>query len=82
MHDSSKFFLEKTNTNPDIEIILGSGLTNFFDTKNIIAEIPYTDFPDFPHPTVKGHAGKLVLGDVEGIIKTKNDSYFYDNVSN
>ncbi len=67
MHDSSKFFLEKTNTNPDIAIILGSGLTNFFDTKNIIAEIPYTDLPDFPQPTVKGHAGKLVLGDVVGI---------------
>ena len=67
MHDSSKFFIEKTNTNPDIAIILGSGLTNFFDTKNIIAEIPYTDLPDFPQPTVKGHAGKLVLGDVAGI---------------
>ncbi len=67
MHDSSKFFLEKTNTNPDIAIILGSGLTNFFDTKNIIAEIPYTDLPDFPQPTVKGHAGKLILGDVAGI---------------
>ena len=67
MHDSSKFFLEKTNSNPDIAIILGSGLTNFFDTKNIIVEIPYTDLPDFPQPTVKGHAGKLVLGDVAGI---------------
>ena len=67
MHKSSKFFLEKTNSNPDIAIILGSGLTNFFDTKNIIAEIPYTDLPDFPQPTVKGHAGKLVLGDVAGI---------------
>jgi len=66
MHDSSKFFLEKTNTNPDIAIILGSGLTNFFDTKNIIAEISYTDLPDFPQPTVKGHAGKLVLGNVSG----------------
>jgi len=67
MHDSSKFFLEKTNTYPDIAIILGSGLTNFFDTNNLIIEIPYTDLPDFPQPTVKGHTGKLVLGDVAGI---------------
>ena len=67
MHDSSKFFLEKTNTNPDIAIILGSGLTNFFDAQSVIKEIPYTDLPDFPQPTVKGHAGKLVLGDVAGI---------------
>ena len=64
MHTSAKFFLEQTNTKPDIAVILGSGLTNFFDTKNIIKEIPYTDLPDFPQPTVKGHAGKLVLGEI------------------
>ena len=69
MHASSKVFLEQTNTQPDIAVILGSGLTNFFDHENIIKEIPYTDLPDFPQPTVKGHAGKLVLGNV-GKIKT------------
>ena len=69
MHASSKVFLEQTNIQPDIAVILGSGLTNFFDHENIIKEIPYTDLPDFPQPTVKGHAGKLVLGNV-GKIKT------------
>ncbi|MDC6447523.1 purine-nucleoside phosphorylase [Alphaproteobacteria bacterium] len=69
MHASSKIFLEQTNIQPDIAVILGSGLTNFFDQENIIKEIPYTDLPDFPQPTVKGHAGKLVLGNV-GKIKT------------
>ena len=69
MHTSSKIFLEQTNTNPDIAVILGSGLTNFFDQQDITKEIPYTDLPDFPQPTVKGHAGKLVLGNV-GEIKT------------
>ena len=37
---------------------------NFFETQNIIKELPYTDLPDFPQPTVKGHAGKLVLGNI------------------
>ena len=68
MHKSAQIFLNNSNNiKPEIAVILGSGLTNFFDTKNIIAEIPYTDLPDFPQPTVKGHAGKLVLGDVAGI---------------
>ena len=67
MQISSKFFLEQTNTEPNIAVILGSGLTNFFDAQSVIKEIPYTDLPDFPQPTVKGHAGKLVLGDVAGI---------------
>ena len=67
MQTSSKIFLEQTNTEPNIAVILGSGLTNFFDAQSVIKEIPYTDLPDFPQPTVKGHAGKLVLGDVAGI---------------
>ena len=64
MHTSSEIFLEQTNTNPDVAVILGSGLTNFFEPQNIIKEISYTDLPDFPKPTVKGHAGKLVLGEI------------------
>ena len=67
MHSSSKVFLETTNTKPEIAVILGSGLTNFFEPQNIIKEIPYTDLPDFPQPTVKGHAGKLVLGEISSI---------------
>ncbi len=64
MHTSSEIFLEQTNTNSDVAVILGSGLTNFFEPQNIIKEISYTDLPDFPQPTVKGHAGKLVLGEI------------------
>ena len=64
MHTSSEIFLKQTNTNPEVAVILGSGLTNFFEPQNIIKEISYTDLPDFPQPTVKGHAGKLVLGEI------------------
>ena len=64
MYTSSEIFLEQTNTNPDVAVILGSGLTNFFEPQNIIKEISYTDLRDFPQPTVKGHAGKLVLGEI------------------
>ena len=52
MYTSSEIFLEQTNTNPDVAVILGSGLTNFFEPQNIIKEISYTDLPDFPQPTV------------------------------
>ena len=39
MHTSSEIFLEQTNTNSDVAVILGSGLTNFFEPQNIIKEI-------------------------------------------
>tara|TARA_B100000029_G_scaffold172996_1_gene169459 strand:- start:4756 stop:5586 length:831 start_codon:yes stop_codon:yes gene_type:complete len=65
MHHSSKVILEKSNNiKADIAVILGSGLTNFFEEKNIISSISYEDLIDFPQPTVKGHAGKLVFGKI------------------
>ena len=63
-----KNFLEITNKiKPKIALILGSGLTNFFDDKDIIASISYSDLPDFPQPTVKGHTGKLILGKINNV---------------
>lgn len=68
MHESAKNFLEITNKiKPKIALILGSGLTNFFDDKDIIASISYSDLPDFPQPTVKGHTGKLILGKINNV---------------
>ena len=68
MLPSSKKFLELTNNNsPDVAVILGSGLTNFFDDQDIIESISYEELEDFPQPTVKGHAGKLVLGKINNL---------------
>lgn len=68
MHKSAKIFLETTkNIKPDVALILGSGLTNFFEDKDIIASILYEDLPDFPQPTVNGHSGKLVLGKINNV---------------
>ena len=42
MHKSAEIFLEKSNNiKPDIAVILGSGLSNFFEEKNIISSISY-----------------------------------------
>lgn len=53
---------------PEIAIILGSGLG---DLAKEIADpviIPYQDIPHFPVSTVEGHAGQLVIGGLEGKI--------------
>ena len=68
MQSSAKKFLEITNnSSPDIAVILGSGLTNFFEEKDIQESISYEQLSDFPQPTVKGHAGKLVLGKINNL---------------
>ena len=81
MLHSSKVFLEITNNiNPDIAIILGSGLTNFFDDKDIVETISYKKLTDFSQPTVEGHAGKLVLGSINNrkIVCLYGRSHIYE----
>jgi len=51
--------------NPEIAVILGSGLENFFTKDNITNSISYDQLPDFPQPTVKGHSGQLVFGNIK-----------------
>lgn len=47
-------------------LILGSGLGHFVEEIDGIS-IPYSELPGFPRPGVSGHAGKLVIGKLEGV---------------
>jgi len=49
---------------PRIAIVCGSGLGGLADTVSDSPrlEVPYASIPEFPRPTVQGHAGKLVFG--------------------
>jgi purine-nucleoside phosphorylase len=51
---------------PDVAIVLGSGLGDFADNIAGSVTIPYGDIPHWPASRVIGHAGKLVCGRVEG----------------
>lgn len=51
---------------PQVGIILGSGLGALADDIDSIASIPYGDIPGFAVSSVHGHAGRMVLGTVEG----------------
>lgn len=52
---------------PKIALVLGSGLGDYASRIDIVEEIPYSDIEGFPVSTVVGHAGKFVLGYVEGV---------------
>ncbi|HYP21363.1 MAG TPA: purine-nucleoside phosphorylase, partial [Chloroflexia bacterium] len=51
---------------PDVAIILGSGLGALADQVDAVASIPYGEIPGFVQSSVQGHAGRLVLGTLEG----------------
>jgi purine-nucleoside phosphorylase len=51
---------------PKLGIVLGSGLGPFVDEARDSIAVPYLEIPGFPAPSVAGHAGRLVVGEIAG----------------
>jgi purine-nucleoside phosphorylase len=64
---AAKFILGKTKLRPRIALVLGSGLGDFADEFSGATRIPYAKIPNFPQSTAVGHAGRLVIGNVDDI---------------
>lgn len=52
----------RTDFQPKIGIILGSGLADIADKLTDSISIPYAELPGFPVSSVIGHHGKMILG--------------------
>jgi purine-nucleoside phosphorylase len=52
----------RTRLEPEVGIILGTGLGGLADEISVDASIPYESLPGFPLSTVESHAGRLLLG--------------------
>jgi purine-nucleoside phosphorylase len=52
---------------PRVGIVLGSGLGGVADAVTDPVIVGYDELPGFPQPTVKGHAGRAVLGHISGL---------------
>lgn len=51
---------------PHLGLVLGSGLGRLGDELDNATAIPFSAIPGLPTPTVGSHAGRLVLGELEG----------------
>ena len=56
------FIRGKSSIQPEVGVILGSGLGNVVDAVDIETAIPYGDIPGAKASTVLGHQGRLILG--------------------
>jgi xanthosine phosphorylase len=65
---------------PKIAIILGSGLGGLAAKLTDAVSLSYTELPGFPVLTVAGHAGKLLVGKLEGVpvIVLNGRKHFYE----
>jgi xanthosine phosphorylase len=52
---------------PRVGIVLGSGLGAVADAVAGAEVVDYRDLPGFPRPTVAGHAGRAVVGELAGV---------------
>lgn len=55
---------------PATAVVLGSAQAAFAAALEERQEIAYTDIPDWPVPSVPGHAGKLIIGKTHGRLVT------------
>ena len=64
---AAQFIFSRTELRPKIALVLGSGLGPFADEFAEATKIPYAEIPHYPQSTAIGHAGQLVVGDVDGV---------------
>lgn len=65
--EAAQFIRSKFEKEISVALVLGSGLGAFADEVENKVIVPYEEIPHFARSTVEGHAGKLVLGEIEGV---------------
>ena len=73
----------RTDLQPQLGLVLGSGLGGLVDTLVDRITIPYSEIPGWPQSTVPGHSGQLVIGGLEGhvVIAQQGRAHFYEGYS-
>ncbi len=73
----------RTSWRPRVSIILGSGLNDLAEAVARPDIIPFGDLPHFPISTVMGHAGRIVIGKLEGqdVFIMQGRIHFYEGYS-
>jgi purine-nucleoside phosphorylase len=62
VEDAVASIRERSDVEPSVGVILGSGLGGLADEVEGRVEIPYSEIPGWPASTAVGHAGVLALG--------------------
>lgn len=84
VQETVKFIQNKTDLfNPEIGIVLGSGLGNFIEDIEVVYKIPYKEIPNFPTSTVVGHEGYLIFGTVgsKKVVAMQGRFHYYEGYS-
>ncbi len=77
---AADYVQSKSKHQPDIGLILGSGLSPLAEEIESPAYVPYEEIPHFPHSGVHGHTGRLVIGQLGGknVLAMQGRTHFYE----
>lgn len=80
MNEAVTYIENKISVKPQIGLILGSGLGELADEIENPVAFDYSDIPHFPVSTVEGHAGKLVIGELNGksVVAMQGRFHYYE----
>jgi len=78
--ETVSYIKEKTRFDPEVAIILGTGLGGMVEDIYIRLSINYEDIPNFPVSTAPGHQGKLIFGILGGkmVMAMQGRFHFYE----
>ena len=81
--EATEYIKGITDIKPEIALILGSGLGAMAENIKNPVKIKYSDIPNFPVSTVVGHAGELIIGELEGknVVAMQGRFHYYEGYS-
>lgn len=84
LHETVEYIKRKTdNFEPEIGIVLGTGLGGLVSEIEIEYNLMYSNIPNFPISTLEFHSGKLIFGTLKGkkVIAMQGRLHYYEGYS-
>ena len=78
--NTASFIRNSVDFQPQVGIILGSGLGALANHIEPVASLAYKDIPGFPVSTVAGHAGRMIFGWLGGkrVVAMQGRFHYYE----
>ena len=83
LNDAIAYLKKTVAFEPEIGIILGTGLGSLVDGMELVGKIEYDDIPHFPTSTVESHHGRLLFGHLKGkpVVCMQGRFHYYEGYS-
>jgi len=80
---AAEYIRNKVHFEPEVGIILGTGLGGLVEHIDIKHSLPYGEIPNFPVSTVEGHSGRLIFGMLGGkrVVAMQGRFHYYEGYS-